>query len=284
MLEFKDLKVAVDGKEIVKGVSLAIRPGEIHALMGPNGSGKTSLAYGVMGHPRYTVTGGSALLDGVELVNKKPEERAKTGLFLSFQYPLEISGVSFANFMRTALISLGNGNKVAASEVTKRLKEEFSRMRLEPNFASRSVNEGFSGGEKKRAEILQLRILKPKYAILDECDSGLDVDGLRVVAQAIRELMDSGSTPGILLITHYQRILKYLEPDYVHVMVAGMIVTSGGKELARTIEERGYDWLRLAEFPSAPPLKPDGLVRGKLHSSSVRGPRAEIGKPSPLRE
>lgn len=237
-LIIKDLHVSIDGKKILNGVNLTVKKGEVCALMGPNGSGKSTLAYTLMGHPRYTVDKGEAWYKGKNILELAPDERAKLGLFLSFQYPQEIPGVSVSNFLRTALNSVKK-NPVAVPEFVKLLKEKMELLKIDPSFSRRYLNEGFSGGEKKRAEILQLAVLQPDMAILDETDSGLDIDSLKTVANGVNTLI--GPDRGILVITHYQRLLNYITPDKVHVMVKGMIVKSGGKELAHELEAKGYD-------------------------------------------
>lgn len=242
-LKIEDLHVEVEGNQILKGVSLEIKGGEVHALMGPNGSGKSTLAYALAGHPRYEVTSGRVYLNGQDLLEMEPDERARAGLFLAFQYPSEISGVTVANFLRTAINSRrGKDNEISLAEFGKKLREQMERLEMDPSFASRYLNEGFSGGEKKRSEILQMAMLEPNIAILDETDSGLDIDALRIVADGVNALR--GPNLGVLCITHYQRILRYLEPDVVHILLDGRIVQSGGKELAEELEEKGYDWLR----------------------------------------
>jgi Fe-S cluster assembly ATP-binding protein len=246
-LEIKDLKVAIDDKEILKGVTLAVNHGEIHAVMGPNGSGKSTLANTIMGHPRYTVTGGDILFQGESILGFAPDERARRGLFLSLQYPTAIPGVTMVNFLRRAVNSI-RGNEMPVREFRQLLTEKMKLLKVDPDFARRYVNEGFSGGEKKKAEILQLGVLQPKIALLDETDSGLDVDALRTVAEGVNAL--SGPEMGIMIITHYQRILNYIKPDVVHIMADGRLITSGGPELALEIENRGYDWL-LGEKASA---------------------------------
>jgi Fe-S cluster assembly ATP-binding protein len=244
-LEIRDLHVSVEGKEIVKGVSLAVKKGEVHAIMGPNGSGKSTLAMALMGHPKYEVTQGEVLFKGRNILELEPEERAKLGLFLAFQYPLEISGVPLSRFLLQALKARqgeGDGEgkpKLAFREFRKLLKESLKKLRLDESFATRYLNEGFSGGEKKRAEILQMLVLRPEMAILDETDSGLDIDSVRIVAGAVNDLR--GPDFGCLAITHYQRILNYLKPDYVHVMVDGIVVKSGGPGLAHELEAKGYE-------------------------------------------
>lgn len=240
-LVIDNLHVAVEGTEILKGVSLIMKPGEVHALMGPNGSGKSTLASTLMGHPRYEITSGSLRLDSEDITELGPDKRAKAGLFLSFQYPSEISGVSLQNFLRTAYnnVRRPKDDPVPVLEFRRQLIEKMKALGMDQKLAIRSVNEGFSGGEKKRAEIVQLAILEPTIAILDETDSGLDVDALKAVANGINALR--GPKIGILLITHYSRILKYIEPDFVHVLVGGKIVISGKADLAHRIEESGYE-------------------------------------------
>ena len=240
VLEIKDLHVAADGKEIVKGVNLRLETGKVHALMGPNGSGKSSLAHALMGHPKYIITKGKILIDGIDITSLPPNERAKLGLFLSFQYPVEVNGVTLGNFLRTAYHSL-TGKAISVVDFHKLLKEKMNALNMDSSFTKRFLNQGFSGGEKKRAEILQMSVLEPKFAILDETDSGLDQDALRIVATGINAM--KGSSRSILLITHYYRFLDYLAPDEVYVMHDGKIIKQGGKELALQIEEKGYDFL-----------------------------------------
>ena len=246
-LEIKDLHVSIEGKEILKGVSLTVKQGEIHAIMGPNGTGKSTLAYTLMGHPSYIVTEGEVYFKEQNVLELEPDERSRLGIFLAFQYPVAIPGVTVANFLRTAI----NARRRAANpddkgmpipEFRKLLKEKMAMLKMDQNFAGRYLNDGFSGGEKKRAEILQLATLKPEIAILDETDSGLDIDALRVVADGVNAL--SGSDLGVLVITHYQRLLNYIKPNYVHIMLDGRIVESGDAELALHLEEQGYDWVR----------------------------------------
>jgi Fe-S cluster assembly ATP-binding protein len=242
-LVIKDLHVSVAGIEIVRGLSLEVERGKVHAIMGPNGSGKSTLAKVLGGHPDYTVTSGEVLMDGVNILEMEPDQRARAGLFLAFQYPCEIPGVSIANFLRAALNSrLADGEEIEATDFYAKLYEKMDMLEMNRAFTARSVNEGFSGGEKKRNEILQMALLEPKYAVLDETDSGLDIDALKVVSNGVNALR--GPDIGILLITHYQRLLNYITPDYVHVMVQGRIVKEGGKELALELEEKGYDWVK----------------------------------------
>ncbi|NUT52055.1 MAG: Fe-S cluster assembly ATPase SufC [Saccharothrix sp.] len=241
-LEIKDLHVSVTteegSKEILKGVDLTINAGETHAIMGPNGSGKSTLSYAIAGHPKYEITSGSVLLDGEDVLEMTVDERARAGLFLAMQYPVEVPGVSMSNFLRTAATAV-RGEAPKLRHWVKEVKEAMSELDIDPTFAERSVNEGFSGGEKKRHEILQLGLLKPKVAILDETDSGLDVDALRVVSEGVNRYRQSGDV-GVMLITHYTRILKYISPDFVHVFAGGRIVESGGPELADQLESEGY--------------------------------------------
>jgi Fe-S cluster assembly ATP-binding protein len=241
-LEIKDLtaSVATDGgaKEILRGVNLTVRSGETHAIMGPNGSGKSTLAYAIAGHPKYQITGGEVLLDGESVLDMTVDERARAGLFLAMQYPVEVPGVSMANFLRSAATAV-RGEAPKLRTWVKEVKGAMSDLEIDPDFAERSVNEGFSGGEKKRHEVLQLSLLKPKIAILDETDSGLDVDALRVVSDGVNRYKAAGDV-GVLLITHYTRILKHITPDFVHVFAGGRVVESGGAELATELEEHGY--------------------------------------------
>ena len=242
-LEIKDLYASVETKEgrkqILKGVNLTVHSGETHAIMGPNGSGKSTLAYTLAGHPKYEVDSGEALLDGVDILKQTSDLRAKEGLFLAMQYPVEVPGVSMTNFLRTAKTEV-DGKAPAIRTWTKELGAAMKKLRMDPKFASRSVNEGFSGGEKKRAEVLQLELLKPKFAIMDETDSGLDVDALRIVSEGVNRAKESTGL-GILMVTHYTRILKYIKPDIVHVFADGHFVKTGGPELADELEETGYD-------------------------------------------
>jgi Fe-S cluster assembly ATP-binding protein len=241
MLKIEDLQVEIDGQEIVKGLDLEVGKGEIHAIMGPNGSGKSTLANVLMGHPRYEVTGGSITFQGEDVFELEPDERAKLGMFLAFQYPSEVPGVSVANFLRTAVNSVRE-EELSAMEMYRLIQDKMKIMQMDPKFAERYLNEGFSGGEKKRNEILQMLMLDPKLAIMDETDSGLDIDALQVVAKGVNEM--KGPEFSAVIITHYQRILRYIEPDRVHVMLDGRLVTSGGKELADDLEEKGYEWVR----------------------------------------
>src|SRR3989441_10865828 len=242
-LQMKNFRRPIGENEIRRDPSLSVGLGELHAVMGPNGSGKSTLAKVIAGHPDYKVTSGEVLMDGENLFELEPDERARKGLFLAFQYPSEVPGVTIANFLRAAMQArLPEGEELEATDYYAKLYEKMDLLDMERSFTSRSVNEGFSGGEKKRSEILQLAMLEPKYAILDETDSGLDIDALKTVAHGVNSLR--GPEIGILLITHYQRILNYIVPDHVHVMFQGRIVRSGGKELALELEERGYDWAR----------------------------------------
>jgi Fe-S cluster assembly ATP-binding protein len=241
MLKIENLRVEIDGQEIVKGLDLEVGEGEIHAIMGPNGSGKSTLANVLMGHPRYEVTGGSITFRGEDVFELEPDERAKLGMFLAFQYPSEVPGVSVANFLRTAVNSVRE-EELSPMDMYRLIQEKMKIMQMDPKFAERYLNEGFSGGEKKRNEILQMLMLEPKLAIMDETDSGLDIDALQVVAKGVNELRAPGFSA--VIITHYQRILRYIEPDRVHVMLDGRIVTSGGKDLAHELEDKGYEWVR----------------------------------------
>jgi Fe-S cluster assembly ATP-binding protein len=246
-LEIRNLHVSIEDKEILKGLTLTINQGEVHAIMGPNGTGKSTLAYTLMGHPNYTVTAGEVIFNGQSLLELEPDERSRAGIFLAFQYPVAIPGVTVANFLRSAI----NSRRRAANpedkgmpipEFRKMLKEKMDMLKMDHAFAGRYLNDGFSGGEKKRAEILQMATLKPEIAILDETDSGLDIDALRIVSEGVNAL--SGPELGVLVITHYQRLLNYIKPHHVHVMMGGRIVESGGPELALHLEEHGYDWIR----------------------------------------
>jgi Fe-S cluster assembly ATP-binding protein len=257
-LEIRGLHAAVEGKEILKGVDLKVSTGEVHALMGPNGTGKSTLANVLMGHPSYEVTGGEILFKGKNLVELAPDERSRLGLFMAFQYPVSIPGVSVANFLRTAINARRKqadpeDKGISVPEFRRMLKQKMELLKVPQEFAGRYLNDGFSGGEKKRAEILQMATLEPEIAILDETDSGLDIDALRVVSEGVNAL--AGPDLGVLIITHYQRILNYIKPEYVHIMLDGRIVESGGPDLAEHLEERGYGWLRemqeekMAEVP-----------------------------------
>lgn len=243
----RNLHAGINDQEILKGVDLTIKQGEVHALMGPNGTGKSTLAYVLMGHPSYEVTEGEVLFKGQNILELEPDERSRLGIFLAFQYPTAIPGVTVANFLRTALNARRKAENsddkgIPIPQFRRLLKEKMDLLKMDHAFAGRYLNEGFSGGEKKRAEILQMAALQPEIAILDETDSGLDIDALRVVADGVNTL--SGENLGVLVITHYQRILNYVKPDFVHIMIGGRIAESGGPELALHLEEHGYDWLR----------------------------------------
>ena len=256
-LEIKDLHVSVDDKEILKGIDLVVRSGEAHAIMGPNGSGKSTLSLAIMGHPRYRVTKGSVVLDGSDILSLPVDERARRGLFLAFQYPSVIPGVSVANFLRTAINArratpgVEKKNDLPIPQFRKLLAEKMKQLEVPDDFLKRAVNDGFSGGEKKRLETLQMHMFQPSFAILDETDSGLDIDALKTIATGIESLR--GPDIGILLITHYERILRYVLPDFVHVLVDGRIVRTGGRELATELEQKGYEFVReeLYKVPSA---------------------------------
>ncbi|MED4882458.1 MULTISPECIES: Fe-S cluster assembly ATPase SufC [Bacillus] len=242
-LTIKDLHVEIEEKEILKGVNLEVKTGEFHAIMGPNGTGKSTLSSAIMGHPKYEVTKGSITLDGQDVLEMEVDERARAGLFLAMQYPSEISGVTNADFLRSAINARrGEGNEISLMKFIRQMDEKMEFLEMDPNMAQRYLNEGFSGGEKKRNEILQLMMIQPKFAILDEIDSGLDIDALKVVAKGINSMRSSDF--GCIMITHYQRLLNYITPDYVHVMMQGRIVKSGGPELAKQLEENGYDWIK----------------------------------------
>jgi Fe-S cluster assembly ATP-binding protein len=246
-LEIKNLHVNIEGKEILKGLDLTIEQGKVHAIMGPNGTGKSTLAYTLMGHPSYTVTEGEVIFKGQNVLELEPDERSRLGIFLAFQYPVAIPGVTVANFLRTAINARRRAENpedkgIPIPEFRKMLKEKMAMLKMDQAFAGRYLNDGFSGGEKKRAEILQMATLQPQIAILDETDSGLDIDALRIVSEGVNTLMNKDM--GVLVITHYQRLLNYIKPDYVHVMLGGKIVESGGPDLALHLEEHGYDWVR----------------------------------------
>ena len=244
-LEVKDLEVSVEDEKIVRGVSLEIKPGDIHAIMGPNGSGKSTLCKSLMGNPVYTIDSGKIIVDGEDVTDEETDERAREGLFLGFQYPSEISGISTAEFLREAINAKREENDeepIKQSDFKERMEDALDMLEMDDEYARRYLNDGFSGGEKKRNEILQLAVLQPKYAILDEIDSGLDIDALKVVANGINGLAEDDR--GFLMITHYQRILDYVEPDHVHVMIDGKIVESGGPELAEKLEDEGYEWAK----------------------------------------
>jgi Fe-S cluster assembly ATP-binding protein len=246
-LIIKNLHVSIDGTPIIKGLNLSINQGEVHAIMGPNGTGKSTLAYTIMGHPKYEVTEGDVIIDGKSILDMAADERSREGLFLAFQYPVSIPGVTVANFIRTAINARRHhGNPpqddISILEFRKLLKSKMDLLEMDYTFAGRYLNEGFSGGEKKRTEVLQLAVLEPTFALLDETDSGLDIDAIRIVSEGVNAL--KGPNMGVMVITHYQRILNYIQPDYVHVMFDGRIVESGGKELALKLETTGYDWVR----------------------------------------
>lgn len=246
-LVIRDLRVSIDGKEILKGLDLTLLQGEVHAIMGPNGTGKSTLAYTLMGHPSYEVTGGEVIYNGQNILDLEPDERSRLGIFLAFQYPVAIPGVTVANFLRTAVNARRRAfnpedKGIPVPEFRKLLKSKMELLKIDNAFAGRYLNEGFSGGEKKRAEILQMATLLPQIAILDETDSGLDIDALRIVSEGVNALR--GPELGVLVITHYQRILNYINPDVVHVMMGGRIVETGGPDLALHLEEHGYDWVR----------------------------------------
>jgi len=246
-LDIRNLHVSIDSREILKGVNLIVRQGEVHALMGPNGTGKSTLAYTLMGHPHYTVTEGEVWFNGMNILEMNADERAKMGLFLAFQYPVAIPGVSLANFLRSAINAQRKARNpqdkgIPVPEFRRLLTERMDLLKMDHSFAGRYLNDGFSGGEKKRAEVLQMAALRPQIAVMDETDSGLDIDALRIVSEGVNALR--GPELGVLVITHYQRILNYVKPDLVHIMMDGRIVETGGAELAMHLEEKGYEWLR----------------------------------------
>src|SRR5580693_5751051 len=255
VLSIQNLHVSIQGKEILRGVDLTLRQGEVHALMGPNGSGKSTLSYALAGHPNYEVTEGSITLDGQDILALEPDERAKSGLFLAFQYPTVIPGVSVANFLRHAVTNVRNPSRkegedlIPMRDFRKELREQMDELGVDPEFARRYLNDGFSGGEKKRAEILQLAMLRPAFAILDETDSGLDIDAVRIVSEGVNRVAARHGT-GVLVITHYERILKTIKPQFVHILFGGRIVENGGPELAMLLESKGYDWVR-DKYPDA---------------------------------
>ncbi|MDG6907290.1 MAG: Fe-S cluster assembly ATPase SufC [Nitrososphaerota archaeon] len=240
-LEIVDLHAGIEGKEILNGVSLKVNTGEIHAIMGPNGSGKSTLAYAMMGHPKYKLTSGDVLIDGKSITGMPPNQRALAGLFLGFQYPLEIPGVSLSNFLRISYNAVRKDEPMLVRDFRKLLEDKFEVVGMDRSFATRYLNEGFSGGEKKKAEVVQLSVLRPKFAVLDETDSGLDIDALKLVSDGINSV--KSSEIGVMLITHYQRILRYVKPQFVHVFSKGKIAVSGGPELATKLEEQGYSWI-----------------------------------------
>src|SRR3954454_22844212 len=254
-LRIENLRVSIAGKEILRGVNLTLRQGEVHALMGPNGSGKSTLSYALMGHPNYEVTEGSVTLDGRDLLEMEADERAKAGLFLAFQYPTSIPGVTVANFLRHAVTNVRNPDRkegedlIPMREFRKEIRAEMDELGMDQEFDRRYLNEGFSGGEKKRAEVLQLAMLRPAFAILDETDSGLDIDAVRIVSEGVNKVAAKSGT-GVLVITHYQRILTYIKPQFVHILFGGQIVESGGPELVKQLEAQGYDWVR-EKYPDA---------------------------------
>ena len=261
-LSIENLHVSVQGQPILNGINLNLKQGTVHAIMGPNGSGKSTLAYAIMGHPGYEVTQGKVWMDGTDLLELEPHERSRAGLFLAFQYPTAIPGVTLANFLPHSVSNIRNPVRkegeelISMREFRKELREEMKALDMDPGFARRYLNDGFSGGEKKRAEILQLSMLRPRFAVLDETDSGLDIDALRIVSDGVNRLM--GPEMGVLVITHYQRLLDHIKPDFVHIMFEGRIVESGNSELALKLEEKGYDWNRekYPEFEKTDSQKP----------------------------
>jgi Fe-S cluster assembly ATP-binding protein len=274
VLKIENLHVAIAGKEILRGVNLTIRQGEVHALMGPNGSGKSTLSYALMGHPSYEVTEGSATLDGRDLLAMEADERAKAGLFLAFQYPTAIPGVTVANFLRHAVTNVRNPARkegedlIPMREFRKEIREQMDDLGVDAEFARRYLNEGFSGGEKKRAEVLQLAMLKPAFAILDETDSGLDIDAVRIVSEGVNRVAAKNGT-GVLVITHYERILTYIKPQFVHILFGGRIVENGGPELVKQLESQGYDWVR-ERYPEAA-RDEDEMEADKQNNRSAAG-------------
>jgi Fe-S cluster assembly ATP-binding protein len=272
VLSIHNLRVSIEGKEILKGVDLTVRQGEVHALMGPNGSGKSTLSYALMGHPNYEVVGGEATIDGVDLLEAEADERAKAGLFLAFQYPTSIPGVTVANFLRHAVSNVRNPDRkegedlMPMREFRKELKASMEELGMDQEFTRRYLNEGFSGGEKKRAEVLQMTMLRPSFAILDETDSGLDIDAVRLVSEGVNRVAERCGT-GVLVITHYQRILTYIKPRFVHILFGGRIVESGGPELVTKLEKEGYDWVR-EKYPEAARVE-DELEAGATASATV---------------
>ena len=246
-LSIKNLHVSIEDTPILKGLNLSVRKGEVHAIMGPNGTGKSTLAYAVMGHPKYEITEGDILIDGESILDMAPDERSRAGVFLAFQYPVSIPGVTVANFLRTAVNARMRHadppqDDISVLEFRKMLKSKMDLLEMEYSFGGRYLNEGFSGGEKKRTEVLQLAVLEPAFAILDETDSGLDIDAIRIVSEGVNAI--KGPNMGVMVITHYQRILNYIKPDFVHIMFDGRIVESGSEELSLLLEEEGYDWIR----------------------------------------
>jgi len=246
-LSIKNLHVSIEDTPILKGLNLSVRKGEVHAIMGPNGTGKSTLAYAVMGHPKYDITEGDILIDGESILEMSPDERSRAGVFLAFQYPVSIPGVTVANFLRTALNARRRHSDPPQDDISvldfrKMLKSKMDLLEMEYSFGGRYLNEGFSGGEKKRTEVLQLAVLEPAFAILDETDSGLDIDAIRIVSEGVNAV--KGPKMGVVVITHYQRILNYIKPDYVHIMFDGRIVESGGEDLSLLLEDEGYDWIR----------------------------------------
>ncbi len=278
VLSIDNLHVSIGGKEILRGVDMTLRQGEVHALMGPNGSGKSTLSYALMGHPNYEVTQGSVTLDGVDLLALEPDERAKAGLFLAFQYPTAIPGVSVANFLRHAVTNVRNPARkegedlIPMRDFRKEMREQMTELGVDQEFARRYLNDGFSGGEKKRAEILQLAMLKPAFAILDETDSGLDIDAVRIVSEGVNRVASRNGT-GILVITHYERILNYIKPQFVHILYGGRIVENGGPELVTQLEGHGYDWVR-EKHPDAARDEDDIAAAQPQKSLQATGERA----------